>query len=79
MGRAILSFLVAWFLQVKAFFNLIAQIAIQHLEFQVGSIIWSASMWKIRGEIQNRPKNTLEFENWIDDDNFSEAFSVFWF
>ena len=31
------------------------------------------------GDIGKRPKNTLNFENWIADDNSSEAFSVFYF
>ena len=36
-------------------------------------------MWKIRGQFRNKPKNTLKFENWIADDNSSEAFSVLCF
>ena len=34
-------------------------------------------MRKITAEFKNRPKNTLNFENWIADNNSSEAFSVF--
>ena len=36
-------------------------------------------MWKAKGDFENRPENTLIFENCIPDDNFSEAFSVFCF
>ena len=65
----------SWFMICPSRFFSIPLIAIQHQELPVCSLHWWALMWRIGGEIRDRPKNTLRFRNWYAHNNSSDIFS----